>query len=146
MKNYFISTEKSLLDTKKIWNLIKECFWSKNIPIEYVERFTLHSLCFGAYSIPTNELIGFGRVISDYTTYAYLCDVVIDQNYRRKGVGSLLISSIMNHPELAGLKTWSLRTTEEARKIYENHGFSISKELHTQLEINNLNIYSESFY
>src|SRR5205085_2859723 len=113
-----------------------------NIPIEYVSRFIKFSLCFGAYIKSTNQLIGFGRVISDYTTYAYICDVIIDVDYRNLGLGKALVKNMMAHPELQGLKTWMLRTTEEARKIYENNGFKCADHPETQLEINDLDIYT----
>jgi GNAT superfamily N-acetyltransferase len=141
MTEYYISTDKSLLDHKKICYLLSGCFWSKNIPIEYVSRFIQYSLCFGVYQ-NDNVLIGFGRVISDYTTYAYICDVVIDPNHRKKGLGSKLINSIMSHNDLRGLKTWSLRTTKEAKKIYLRKEFQKTDHPDTQLEINNLDIYT----
>ena len=141
MKNYFISTNKSLLNEHKIWSLLKECFWSKSIPIEYVTRFIDHSLCFGIYQNTDKELVGFGRVITDYTTYAYICDIIIDSRHRKKGLGSTLVKSIINYPELQGLKTWSLRTTTEAKKIYEKCGFKVANHPDTQFEINNLEIY-----
>ena len=139
---YYISTEKLLLNKEKIWRLLSDCFWSKNIPIEYVSRFIKFSLCFGVYQKSDNDLIGFGRVISDYTTYAYICDIVIDVLHRKKGIGSQLIKEMMSHPDLQGLKTWSLRTSEEARKIYLKNGFQIANHPETQLEINVLDIYT----
>ncbi len=142
MNNYYISTSIPPTDKEAIWLLLKDCFWSKNIPVEYVERFLRHSLCFGVYQKNDRQLIGFGRVISDYTTYAYVCDIIIHPHHRRKGLGKILFSSIMQHPDLKGLKTWSLRTTAEARKIYEEKGFKIAKQPETQLEINDIEIYS----
>ena len=140
---YFSTTKSLFLENKeKIWLLLKDCFWSKNIPIEYVERFIKYSLCFGIYEKNLSELVGFGRVISDYTTYAYICDIVIDPKYRARGLGKTLIEKILSHPELQGLKTWSLKTTEEARKIYERKGFQIVDSPETQMEINDLEIYS----
>lgn len=137
---YYISTDKSLLNHEKVWSLLRDCFWSRNIPIQYVSRLIKYSLCFGVYQ-KDNVLIGFGRVISDYTTYAYICDVVIDPNHRKKGIGSNLINEIMSHSDLKGLKTWSLRTTEEAKEIYLKNGFKHAIQPETQLEINNLDIY-----
>lgn len=144
MADYYFTTEKELLqkDQEKIWQLLKNCFWSKNIPLAYVARFINYSLCFGIYEENSNLLMGFGRVISDYTTYAYVCDIVIAEEYRTCGIGNALINQIMSHPELQGLKTWSLRTTEEARKLYQNYGFKIADQPETQLEINDLEIYS----
>lgn len=144
MIDYYISTDKTLLDKKKICNLLKDCFWSKNIPIEYVDRFIKHSLCFGVYQKDTTKLVGFGRVISDYTTYAYVCDIIIDPLHRKKGLGNQLVKEIMSHPDLQGLKTWALRSTDEARKIYLKNGFTIAGHPESQLEINDLEIYSHS--
>jgi ribosomal protein S18 acetylase RimI-like enzyme len=141
--DYYISSDKSLLDSEKICSLLQKCFWSKNIPIEYVDRFIKYSLCFGVYNRNDNQLIGFGRVISDFTTYAYVCDIIIETLHRRKGLGNFLIKKMMSHPELQGLKTWSLRTTDEARKIYEKNGFMLSINQENQLEINDLEIYSK---
>lgn len=140
--DYYISTDKSSLDALAIKLLLENCFWSKNVTLSHVKKFIQHSLCFGVYSTNSNQLIGFGRVVSDYTTFAYITDVVIDPSHRHKGIGTRLINNIFTHPELQNLKTWSLRTTKEAREIYTNLGFVTAKDPETLLEIENLNIYS----
>lgn len=141
INNYYISTKKSLLNKEKICELLQQCFWAKNIPLEYINRFIKYSLCFGIYQKKNNHLVGFGRVISDYTTYAYICDVVIDHQYRRLGLASKLIKKILSHPKLQGLQTWSLRTTESSRKIYEKNNFTAIANPDTHLEINKLEVY-----
>lgn len=142
MKDYFISTDNSLFDIKKIHLLLKDCFWSKDIPIEYINRFLRFSLCFGIYKTEKNQLVGFGRVVTDYTTYAYICDVIIDPQHRNHGLATLLIKEMLEHPDLQGLKTWSLRSTNEAKNIYKNFGFKLAYDAGTLLEIDNINIYS----
>lgn len=142
VNDYYISTDKHLLDQETIFGLLKETFWSKNIPIEYIDRFIKHSLCFGIYQRNSNKQVGFGRVISDYTTYAYICDITIDPNHIKQGLATSLICNILSHPDLQGLKTWTLRTSEAARKIYERNGFKIAEHPETLLEIDNLDIYS----
>lgn len=139
--NYIISTEKNLLDINQIHGWLKNCFWSKNIPFEYVGRLIQYSLCFGVYQKQSNEQVGFGRVISDFTTFAYICDIVIDDLHRKKGLGTALIEAIMDYSDLQGLKTWALRTTEEARKIYEKIGFKVANYPHSNLQIEDLDIY-----
>jgi ribosomal protein S18 acetylase RimI-like enzyme len=142
MKKYFISTDKKLIDTQKVLHLLQNCFWSQGIPIEYVRRMIEYSLCFAVYN-EDEELIGFSRVISDYTTYAYICDVVIAAEHRHQAIGELLVDAILKHKELRGLKTWSLRTTEEARKIYESAGFKSATDTDNILEIEDLDIYKK---
>ncbi len=143
-ESYFISTDKSLLDIQKLHLLLKEYFWAKNIPLAYVQRFIKHSLCFGVYVKTTNELAGFGRVISDFTTFAYVTDVVIDPQHRRQGLANAIISTMLHHPDLQGLQTWSLRTTKEARKIYEDYGFKPAEDPQTILEIDRLGMYQHA--
>lgn len=142
MNEYQISTNTIFLNKEKIWSLLKDCYWSKNIPIEHVKKFIIHSLCFGVYKNSSKELVGFGRVISDFTTYAYICDVVIDPNHRKQGLCRALIKEMMNHPELQGLKTWALKTSDEAKKIYESNGFKVCENPEVYLEINDLKVYS----
>ena len=143
MGSFFVSTSKQLLHKETIHRLLKDQFWSKDIPIEYVSRFIDHSCCFGVYKKETNEQVGFARVITDYTTYAYMCDLVIDEKHRGQGLGANLVDSIMAHPDLQGLKAWTMRTTEDARKIYEKRGFKVAEHPETNLEIENLKIYSD---
>lgn len=143
---YYVSTDSSKLDTRRIHSWLRSCFWSKDIPLEYVERFIRHSLCFGAYKSDGDLLIGFGRVVSDFTTYAYICDVVVEETNRQKGIGTAILNAMFDHPELQGLKTWSLKTTEQARKIYERKGFCPVKEHESLLEIDDINIYTHQSF
>lgn len=144
-KKYYLSTHQDLhlKNKRNIWLLLNDCFWSKEIPIEYVERFIRFSLCFGAFN-KNDELIGFGRVITDYTTYAYICDVVVNLNYRQQGVCTNLLENMLSHPDLQGLKTWSLISTNDSKKIYIQHGFKKCSPHSMHLEINNLDIYTNS--
>jgi GNAT superfamily N-acetyltransferase len=67
--------------------------------------------------------VGFGRVISDYATFAFLADVFIDDKYRGQGLGKWLVESILAYPELQGLRRWML-FTRDAHGLYEQYGFS----------------------
>jgi ribosomal protein S18 acetylase RimI-like enzyme len=142
MQEYYTITDNMHHYKNKITELLANCFWSKNIPIEYVERFIKYSLCFGVMKKLTDELVGFGRVVSDFTTYAYICDIVIAPEHRKKRLATMLINEIINHNDLKGIKTFSLTTTEEARNIYQKSGFKKIQNVENQLEISNLEIYS----
>lgn len=125
MTSIYISTNKKLLNIKRIHDLLKDCEWCKNIPIEYVERCIKHSLCFGVYNKDMKDIIGFGRVISDYTTYAYIGDIVIDPLYRRQGLATQLTHYILNYPKLKGIRRWTLVAMDESKAIYEKSGFNL---------------------
>ena len=69
-----------------------------------------------------NKQVGFARVITDYAVFAWLLDVFILENYRGKGLGKMLISAILEHDSLKGLKRWGLGT-KDAHGLYEKYGF-----------------------
>ena len=58
----------------------------------------------GIYVEGESKLAGFARVISDYATTYYLCDVVIDEDYQHKGLGTALVSYIESLPVYEGLR------------------------------------------
>ena len=79
-----------------------------------------HSLCFGAFD--EGRQVGFARVISDRATFAYICDVFALESHRGGGVGKSLMAAIMAHPELQGLRRWTL-FTRDAQGLYRKFGF-----------------------
>ncbi len=85
-----------------------------------VEKSIENSLCFGVYD--QGKQVGFARVVTDFATIAYIGDVFILENYRGRGLGKRLIKTIMNHPELRGLRLWLLGT-KDAHDLYRKYGF-----------------------
>ena len=123
--NYLISTDRTMLDLDMIHDyLANRSYWATGITREKVERMIAHSLPFGVYDIAhgTSKQIGFARVISDLTTFAYLADVFILEDYRGRGLSKLLIGTIRNYPDLQGLRNWYLRT-RDAHGLYAQFGF-----------------------
>ncbi|PJJ79052.1 acetyltransferase (GNAT) family protein [Mucilaginibacter auburnensis] len=121
-KGFLISTDQSLLDMDVIYNYLdKDSYWSKGVPFDRLERAVKNSLSFGVYHNKTQ--IGFARVITDTATFAYLADVFILPDYRRQGLSKWLVQTIMVHPDLQGLRRWSLATAD-AHGLYAQFGFS----------------------
>ncbi|MBV4356449.1 GNAT family N-acetyltransferase [Pinibacter aurantiacus] len=119
--DYFISTDKSKLDIVFIHQFLStESYWAKNIPIDVVKKSIEGSLCFGLYL--AGRQIGFARMITDGATFGYLCDVFIDNAHRGKGLSKWLMQTVMQHPDLQGLRRISL-ATKDAHGLYEQIGF-----------------------
>jgi GNAT superfamily N-acetyltransferase len=122
---FIISTDKSKLDVDIIHNyLCNESYWAKNIPVEIVKKSIDGSCCFGLF-VKENLIlkqIGFARVISDCATFGYLADVFIIEAYRGKGLSKWLMETIMNCPDLQGLRRWLL-ATKDAHSLYKKFGF-----------------------
>ena len=119
--DYQISTDKMRLDVPAIHNFLVNAYWSKGRPLDVVRHSVEHSLCFGLYH--QQDQIGFGRVISDFSTFAYLADIYVMNQYRGRGLGKRLLTCITQHDQLQGLKRWLL-VTADAHSFYEAYGFS----------------------
>jgi GNAT superfamily N-acetyltransferase len=119
--DYEISTDKMRLDAGAIHAFLVEAYWSKGRPIDRVRRSIEHSLCFGLYH--GQEQIGFARVVSDFTTFAYIADVYVVESHRGRGLGKRLMQCIMDYEELQGLKRWILATAD-AHGLYSHFGFT----------------------
>jgi GNAT superfamily N-acetyltransferase len=141
MKNYFVSTDQSLLDLPFIHHYISaESYWAKNIPPETLQRGIKNSLCFGVYL--QKQQVGFARVITDCATFGYLADVFIDEQHRRKGLSKMLMKEIMEHPDLSGLRRIAL-FTRDAHALYAQFGFGPGKTPENYMEIKSANPYPE---
>ncbi len=101
--------------------LLRATYWAGQRPVEKIEASMKHSACFGVWLEEEEKLVGFARVISDYATTYYLCDVIIDEAYRGRGLGTALISHIESRPEYAGLR--GLLLTRDAHGLYAKFGF-----------------------
>ncbi len=143
MGRFLISTDRSKLDVDVIHKFLARSYWAEGIPRETVVRSIENSLCFGVYD--NARQIGFARVISDFATYAYVADVFILEPYRERGLGKELMASIMAHPDLQGLRRWSLGT-RDAQGLYAQFGFKpvVNTLARTVMEIVDPEIYSRS--
>jgi GNAT superfamily N-acetyltransferase len=121
-KGFEISTNKLLLDRDMICQyLAKESYWSRHIPFEKVNSSIDNSMCFGLYKDGCQ--LGFARVITDKATFAYLCDVFVLKKFRGQGLSKWLVQTIIEYPELQGLKRWLLATAD-AHSLYNQFGFT----------------------
>lgn len=137
---YFISTDRRKLDLAMIHHYLStESYWSPGIPFETVQRASEHSLCFGVYH--GDRQIGYARIISDYTTIAYLADVFILAEYRGNGLSKWLIKTIQSHPDLQGLRRWIL-LTKDAHGLYKQSGWSEIAQPELWMEIHQKDVYT----
>jgi GNAT superfamily N-acetyltransferase len=118
---FIISDEIAKLDINAICDFLSRAYWADKRPRDVIEKSIRFSLNFGVYD--GNRQIGFARVITDRATFAYLCDVFVHEDYRGKAIGKWMMECIFAHPELQGLRRWSL-ATHDAHGLYKQFGFT----------------------
>lgn len=139
---YHFSTDKNKMDILAIHDFLSNhSEWSNGIPIEKVELSVQNSLNFGVFH--HNRQIGFARIISDFSTIAYLGDVYLLNDYRGKGISKKLMDFIMSHPNLQGLRRWILLTST-ADWLYEKYGFEKIPNPEIYMELYNPNVYKNN--
>ncbi len=118
-KEYLISTDKSLLSIEKICELLARSYWAETRSREKIEASIQNSICYGIYQ--DDNQVGFARVVTDYVTVYWLCDVIIDEEHRGRGLGKKLLEHIVNCDELRELR--GILSTKDAHPLYERYGF-----------------------
>jgi len=121
-KGFMISTDQAFLDFEMTYKYLSEdSYWAKGIPAERLKKAIANSICFGIYQ--QNKQVGLARVVTDKATFAYICDVFIIEGFRGEGLSKWLVQTIVDHPELQGLRRWSLATAD-AHGLYSQFGFT----------------------
>lgn len=117
--SYLISTDPARLDLDVIHGYLSgESYWAQGRPLDVMERALKHSLCFGLYA--GNEQVGLARIVTDYATFAWLCDVFVLEAHRGQGLGKWLIQTVVAHPALQGVLT--VLGTRDAHGLYQGYG------------------------
>ncbi|MEN6369140.1 MAG: GNAT family N-acetyltransferase [Thermotogota bacterium] len=115
-----ISTDKACLDVQLIHDFLsRSSYWARGRSLEQVRTSIENSLCFGAYE--GRREVGFARVVTDYATFAWLCDVFVLEPHRGRGIGKRLVQAVVDHPTLRDLRLMIL-ATRDAQGLYKEYG------------------------
>jgi len=142
MSDILISDDKQLLDVTLIYNyLSNESYWANGIGLDVVKTSIEHSLCMGIYL--NNKQIGFCRMVTDYSTFGYLGDVFILDEYRGFGYSKLLVEKMMKHEKLQGIRRFMLATFD-AHNLYSKFEFNALEKSELFMEKHNPNMYKKN--
>ena len=111
------------MKTEDIVSLLRMTYWADERPVGQIEASLRRSSCYGVYLEEEEKLVGFARVISDYATTYYLCDVVIDTAFRHRGLGTALVAYIEARPAYQGLR--GILITRDAHALYKKFGYEV---------------------
>jgi GNAT superfamily N-acetyltransferase len=143
--HFFLSTDKSRIQIDRVHRFLSlEAYWCLGIPTKTVTKAMENSLCFGIYdqSLTKEIQIGYARIVSDLATFAWLCDLYVEKEYRGLGLSKWLVESILEHSDLRGLRRICL-ATKDAHTLYTKYGFEVTATPANWLEIKDDAIYQQ---
>ncbi len=117
---YWVSDDRSLVDVRQVHAWISESYWAAGRSYEVMARSVEHSLVLGLYSADGAQA-GFARLVTDYATFAWLCDVFVDASHRGRGLGTFLIQAATSHPDVRGIRQVLMAAPD--RGLYRRLGF-----------------------
>ena len=140
---FSISTDKDRLQPNRIHRFLStQAYWCLGVPLEIVQKAIHSSLCFGLFSSDdgTETQIGFARVVTDKATFAWICDVYVEPEFRKRGLSKWLMECLMSHPDLKKLRRLCL-ATKDAHSLYRQYGFEVTQTPQNWMEIKDNDIY-----
>lgn len=138
---FVVTTDSGWIDEDLIHQFLTQSYWAAGIPRDVVARSIRNSLCFAV--MQGSNQVGFARVITDYATYAYVADVFILESHRGRGLSKFLMECIVSHPQLQGLRRWTL-ATRDAHGLYAKFGFTPLKSPDRFMELHNPDVYKKT--
>ena len=120
--SYVVSDDKNRLSVPGVQALLRQSYWAKDHTEEKIQKMIEASLCLGLYV--NQQLAGFARVVTDKTTFAWITDFIIDEQYRRQEFGSWLMGCLLEHPDLEN--TSKGLGTQDAEEFFIKFGFTRS--------------------
>jgi len=120
-----LSDDKKLVNVVRTHQLLSETYWGIRRPLEVVEKMIETSLCFTL--LEDKIQIGFGRAVTDVTTFSWIADIVISPEYRGKGFGKWMMECILEHPDIS--ETQKVLQTRDAHAYYKNFDFETNPAL-----------------
>jgi GNAT superfamily N-acetyltransferase len=118
---YEIDDSFDRVDFATVHRWLADTYWNAGVSRDFVERGAMNSsLVVGVYH--GSKQVGFCRIVSDRTTFAWVSDVYVDPAHRRRGLAEEMMKFALAHPEHQNLRRWML-ATRDAHPVYARVGF-----------------------
>jgi GNAT superfamily N-acetyltransferase len=120
--DFEVSTDTSRIGLDRVEALIRQSYWAAERPRDQIELALRSSIPFGAYRKSDGLQVGFCRVLTDYVSFGWVADVIVDEAYRGYGIGKAIIQAVVDQPELGRLPL--ALSTADAHGLYQQFGFT----------------------
>ncbi len=109
----------------ELTDLLRTAWWMTDRTPADVQHLLQHSdLVIAITHQPTNQLVGFVRVLTDYAYVALILDVIVAEPHRGSGVGAVLLDAVVSHPALADVRSLELVCQPDLIPFYRRWGFT----------------------
>jgi GNAT superfamily N-acetyltransferase len=119
--DFEFSADPARIDLDRVESFLRQSYWAPNRPRDVIEKSLRSSLCLGVHRRADGLQAAFCRVVTDFATFGWVCDVFVDSAFRAHGIGTAMLETLVNLPELAGLRL--ILATRDAHSLYEKFGF-----------------------
>jgi GNAT superfamily N-acetyltransferase len=139
---FHVTANQKEIDVRVVHEFLSQkSNWARGISLPLVRRAIKNSLCFAGFL--EGKQIAFARVVSDYATFANLVDVFVLPPYRGYGYSKAILKSVLENPELQGLRRFTLATSD-AHALYAKFGFAAPLRPQSFMEIYSPGVYEGS--
>jgi GNAT superfamily N-acetyltransferase len=121
MRSWTLSADPARLDLPRVHAWLSGSYWSPNIRLDVIERAFANSLVVGAYD-DAGVQVGVARAVTDQATFAWICDVFVDDGWRGLGLAKAMVQAFIDDPRLQTLRRWCL-ASRDAHEVYRPLGF-----------------------
>ncbi len=124
MEQFEVVTSLTDQQVKSLEKLYQNVWWAKGRTAVDVQHILAHSLSVALVEKSTKFLVAYSRVVTDYLYFAHVFDVIVDQDFRGKNIGKMVVEAILELPELSKVSKIELKCLPELAPFYEKCGFS----------------------
>jgi len=112
--------------------VVNQAYWATERTRDFVAQTIAASWSFGVYD--GDRQLGFARVVTDRLTFAWVCDVVVDEPLRGRGIGHFLMQTVTEAVS-STIVGWQVLRTRDAHSLYRDLGWTDLVEADRWMEI-----------
>ncbi|MGN6607704.1 MAG: GNAT family N-acetyltransferase [Jatrophihabitans sp.] len=128
-----VSDDKALLDLDRVAAWLAASYWANERDRATIERSIEHSYAIGVHT-PAGEQVALARATTDFASFAWIGDVVVDDAWRGKGIGTWMVQTLVDELRRRGVPRFVLGT-RDAHGVYEKIGFAPLRVVDVWMEI-----------
>lgn len=119
--DFYITQSNKDIQIEEVKNMLGKSYWADDRDLDTIKKSIDNSVCYGVFLKDSNKQIGFARVITDFSTMYYICDVIVNEEYRGHRIGKEIVKTITSDERFKNIKGMLL--TKDAHGLYEQFGF-----------------------